>query len=95
MGVRMVKGRQRRVLHLKNPESGLFEEAFFFLKSSSTEESSCGARDMVAEANRILLGCRAGEAARRPRRRLAAFLLGVLCGAVLGAATLIAVGLIV
>ena len=29
----MVKGCQRRVLHLKNPEGGLFEEAFFFLKA--------------------------------------------------------------
>lgn len=95
MGVRMVKGRQRRVLHLKNPESGLFEEAFFFLKASAGEASPCDARDMVAEANRILLGCRAGEATRRPRRRLAAFLLGILCGAALTAATLIVIGLIV
>lgn len=90
----MVKGCQRRVLHLKNPESGLFEEAFFFLKSPEPAPG-CGAREMVAEANRILLGCRTGEAARRPRRAAAAFFLGVLAGAALCAATLCIIGLLV
>ena len=94
MGVRMVKGRQRRVLHLKNPESGLFEEAFFFLKSPSSAPV-CGAEDMVAEANRILLGCRATETARRPRFRRTAFLLGVLVGAATAVAALLVIGLIV
>ncbi len=90
----MVKGCQRRVLHLKNPESGLFEEAFFFLKSPSPAGDG-GAREMVAEANRILLGCRASDALRKPRGRLSAFLLGVLSGAAVAVAALFLIGLIV
>jgi len=89
----MVKGCQRRVLHLKNPESGLFEEAFFFLKSPPPPES--GAREMVEEANRILLGCRTAEPRRRPRFFGAAFFLGALSGACFVTALLFVIGLIV
>ena len=88
----MVKGCQRRVLHLKNPDGGLFEEAFFFLKASKTPTGD-GAREMVAEANRILSGCRTDEA-RRPRR-LFAFLLGALSGALSTVGALFVIGLIV
>jgi len=88
----MVKGCQRRVLHLKNPEGGLFEEAFFFLKAPDAPTGK-SAREMVAEANRILLGCRADEV-RRPRR-LVAFLLGALSGAAVSVAALFVIGLIV
>ena len=90
----MVKGCERRVLHLKNPDSGLFEEAFFFLKNPSPAPG-CGAEDMVAEANRILLGCREAETSRRPRKRRAAFFLGALIGAATAVATLLVIGLIV
>ena len=79
---------------MKNPESGLFEEAFFFLKTPSPAPG-CGAEDMVAEANRILLGCRATETARRSRRPRAAFLLGALLGAATAVASLLVIGLIV
>ena len=91
----MVKGCQRRVLHLKNPEGGLFEEAFFFLKAP-TVVARDGAHDMVAEANRILLGCQGDQpAAKRRVRGAAVFLLGVLTGAALTAALLFVIGLIV
>ena len=90
----MVKGCERRVLHLKNPESGLFEEAFFFLKAPAPATRD-GAREMVAEANRILLGCRTAEAGRLPRSRRAAFLFGMLAGAALATAALLVIGLIV
>ena len=90
----MVKGCQRRVLHLKNPESGLFEEAFFFLKAPTLSEPA-DAREMIAEANRILLGCRESRTGSRPRSRRLAFLVGILTGAVIATATLIIIGLIV
>ena len=89
----MVKGCQRRVLHLKNPEGGLFEEAFFFLKTPETPTGK-GAHEMVAEANRILSGCRTDEG-RLPRRRTGAFLLGMLAGGALTVAALFLIGLIV
>lgn len=90
----MVKGRQRRVLHLKNPESGLFEEAFFFLKAPTLSEPA-DAREMVAEANRILLGCRESETRNRPHSRRLAFFVGILTGAAIATALLFIIGLIV
>lgn len=90
----MVKGCQRRVLHLKNPESGLFEEAFFFLKSPPVPGAG-GARELVEEANRILLGFRTGEPRRCPRFFGSAFLIGALSGACFATALLFVIGLIV
>ena len=90
----MVKGCQRRVLHLKNPESGLFEEAFFFLREQTLAEPG-DAREMVAEANRILLGCRESETGRLPRSRRLAFFIGTLTGALIATASLFIIGLIV
>lgn len=49
----MVKGCERRVVHLKNTDSTVFEEAFFVMKDAKTENPpSC--IEMVREANRIL-----------------------------------------
>lgn len=56
----MVRGCQRRIIHLKNPESAVFEEAFFILKDQ--ENRSPPAQDeMVREANRILKENMTGE----------------------------------
>lgn len=90
----MVKGCQRRVFHLKNPESGLFEEAFFLLKSPEPATQN-GAREIVAEANRILLGFRGSDRDNRRRGKRTAFLLGALTGAAIVAAALLVIGLIV
>ncbi len=87
----MVKGCQRRVLHLKNPEGGLFEEAFFFLKAPEPPKGD-GAKEMVAEANRILTGCRTDDRRRFP---FGAFLLGTLAGMLLSASALALLWLIV
>ena len=49
----MVRGRSKRVIYLKNPESQIFEGAFFLLRDTSghplPKES-----DIVEEATRIL-----------------------------------------
>ena len=59
-GVLMVRGCEKRIIHLKNPQSELFEEAIFLLKENPyTPQMS----DIVAEANRIL-----GEGEERRRR---------------------------
>ena len=49
----MVKGCQRRIIHLKNTGSVMFEEAYFILndKYHADEKKS---EDMVREANRII-----------------------------------------
>ena len=49
----MVKGCQRRIIHLKNTGSEMFEEAYFLLndKYHADDKKSL---DMVREANRII-----------------------------------------
>ena len=48
----MVKGCERRIIHLKNTGSEMFEEAYFILNDKYRREEKCG--DMVKEANRII-----------------------------------------
>ena len=88
-----MKGCQRRVIHLKNPGGGLFEEAFFFLRSPEPDAGS-DPREMVAEANRILSGCGEGAPKRR-RAKLVAFSCGVLLGAAIAVGMLFLIALIV
>ena len=48
----MVKGSQRRVIHVKNTKSGIFDEAYFILKEGA--DASVCESDMISEANRII-----------------------------------------
>ena len=48
----MVKGSQRRVIHVKNTKSGIFDEAYFILKEEIL--LSVPENDMINEANRII-----------------------------------------
>lgn len=89
----MVKGCQRRVLHLKNTDSGLFEEAFFLLRDPGGAGVSHG--DMVREANRILLGADDRGATSKKPIKSTGFLLGLLAGLALSAAILFIVSLII
>ena len=82
------------MIHLKNPGSGLFEEAFFLLRAPDPEKGS-DPSEMVAEANRILLGCRGGASQKKTRFRRVSFLLGTLLGAILAVGILFLIGLIV
>ena len=48
----MIKGNQKKVIHIKNTESCIFDEAYFILKEGiflSDPEN-----DMILEANRII-----------------------------------------
>ena len=57
----MVRGKSMRVIYLKNPESQIFEGAFFLLKDAShpaPKES-----DIVEEATRILYEGEGGKTA--------------------------------
>ena len=49
----MVRGTEKRVIYLKDPQSKLFEGAFFLLREPS-ELSGIKDCDIVEEANRIL-----------------------------------------
>ena len=48
-----MKGYQRKVIHIKNTGSYLFDEAYFVL-SRDGEDLRLGEDDMVTEANRII-----------------------------------------
>ena len=47
----MVKGSQKRVIRLKDTESGIFEEAYFIVKEEAKDVSLS---DLISEANRII-----------------------------------------
>lgn len=74
-----LRGSERRAVVLKTPESAVFEEAVFLMRSDGEaeadgEELVCAAGRIVEE-NLIL-----GEAKRRKRGRASAFFIGFLLG---------------
>ncbi len=51
----MLKGCQKRVIWVRNPESKWFDEAYFILSDSpESEEKISKEHDMVKEANKII-----------------------------------------
>lgn len=47
----MIKGCEKRVIHIKSPKSDVFEEAYFILKDADYDPPTC---DIVREAERLL-----------------------------------------
>jgi hypothetical protein len=79
----MVKGTQKQMVVVKTAGNRYYEEAHFVLRDGQrlTDEAE---PTMLAEANRIL-----DECMRKPRRRMrrvSAFLLGLVLGAMLALA---------
>ena len=60
----MVRGYQKRIIHLKNTENDAFDEAFFLVSSEGREMCE---RDLLREANRIIAECSSGGENRRRR----------------------------
>ena len=58
----MVRGYQKRVIHLKNTGSSLFDEAYFIVKEK--EEKAFRNQDMISEANRIIKENMTGKSER-------------------------------
>jgi hypothetical protein len=85
----MVRGTQKQIIHLKNPESPLFEEAFLIVKNSPPAPIT--SRTMVEEANRLLTEPSAMPSAQAEacppvsEKRLLRSTLLFLCGAACGA----------
>jgi len=50
----MVRGCQKRIYHIKNPDSALFEEVYFILKQPSVRNRAAFENDLTKEANRIV-----------------------------------------
>ena len=80
----ILKGCEKRVVHVKSPENPLFEEAYFFLKNQNT--SAFAQADLWREAEKIvnqsLLENIQGEEKRVPNRLF--YLLSFTVGALVG-----------
>lgn len=62
----MIKGCQKKIIYLKNTDSGIFDEAYFVLRRDG-ESDRFGEADMVSEAKRIIEG--ASLEGRRGKRK--------------------------
>ena len=81
----MIKGIQRKMVLIRTPDSKIFEEAHFVLR---TDGASCPSRqgEMLNEANRIIEAARIGiDPAKHGARKMGIKgLLGFLFGGLLG-----------
>ena len=87
----VLKGCEKRVVHVKSPENPLFEEAYFFLKNQKS--AALSSTDLWREAEKIvnqsLLENIQGEEKRETNRLfyLLSFIVGTFVG--IGSTTLI------
>ncbi len=85
----MIKGCQKRIIHLKKIHSDIFEEAYFIIKTSSSYPAD--KEDvLIDEAKRILIDSTSDEESRRKqnfkralKRWLIPFIIGISTGACL------------
>ena len=91
-GENVIKGCQKRIIHITNTGSPYFEEAYFILKNGG-EQSEGGGVDIVKEAKLLVDSAsrRAQPAARRRRRHTGAAVLtgAAVCSFVFGIVMLI------
>ena len=84
----MVRGCQRKIYVVKNPESPLFEEAYFILKQNLPRKTEVSPNEMAEEAKRIVKDV-CGLAPLYPKtgnifhNRLLAFVLGAAASSAL------------
>lgn len=82
----MIKGARKQMIVLRTGGNRYFDEAYFMLREER-ERTKNQKKDMLSEANRLLLQLSSEASAtheRRPRSRIA-FALGCLCGGLLTA----------
>lgn len=80
----MIRGCERRIYHVKNPESEIFDEAYFILRRGYDPAVSDGRRTALdEEVRRLISGESVPEYDPRPGRRgrFAAFVAGALISA--------------
>jgi hypothetical protein len=79
-----MRGYQRKVIHIKNTGSYLFDEAYFVL-SRDGEDLQLGEDDMVTEANRIINDKSYARIKYGPLHRYKRQIISLLAGIILGA----------
>lgn len=80
-----MRGYQRKVIHIKNTGSYLFDEAYFVL-SRDGEALHIGEDDMVTEANRIINDERYRKLKNSPLIRYKKEIISAFCGIIIGGA---------
>lgn len=95
-----MRGYQKKVIHLKETNSALFDEAYFIVRKEA-EISSLKESDMVVEANRIIEESLDFDESRMQREKigklrafLTPFLLGAVASFLLSASVYFIIGLI-
>ena len=80
----MLRGCQKRVIHLKDTKSHLFDEAYFIVREQNDTQEQIREKDMICEARRIIAQHLPPSERKRKARQRAfwlvglSFLLGVL-----------------
>ncbi len=90
----MVRGCQKKIIYLKNTDSGVFDEAYF-LVSDSALGNDMDERDMIAEANRILDECVFDGERKSTKRKILDFIKRKAIPTILGIAIGIIIGIII
>ncbi len=76
----MIKGCQKKIIHLKNTNSPYFEEAYFIMKD--TADSGSKTVDIVREAERIARNVSDSKNAKKEERSLLKYMVPLLLGAI-------------
>ena len=90
-GTVMVKGCQKRTIHIKDTDSKYYEEAYFVLKPG-VSESKISSGDMISEAVRIAGESIGGSESPQNCRQsggLLSFMIGLVSGGAAAAAVLL------
>ena len=67
----MLRGCQRRVIHLKDPKSQLFDEVYFIVREQNENQTPASFSEMMKEAHRIIKdNLPEEERIKRARRRV-------------------------
>ena len=79
----MVRGYQKRIIHLKNTESAVFDEAFFLVNERNSV--GVGEKELIREANSIVDESLRNKDSKRKRvieavKRIGIFSIGALFG---------------
>lgn len=82
----MLKGAQKKVIIVKDTQSGIFDEAYFIVKNSA-DHRNLTKHDMVSEAQRIISGSviNSDEKTKKPEKYLRPlwFFIGMLCSSLI------------
>jgi len=78
---KMIKGCQKKIIYLKNTDSGIFDEAYFVLRRDG-DADRFGEADMVSEAKRIIEGASIERACGKRKTHVWFFSMGALAATV-------------